>query len=78
MQAPVQNADNTIMLFAALLIAAVTVKPPDAPLRSSGCGTDATLVARLPAGVTVEVRSSIAGADGVCYRVSAQVDGKTL
>ena len=78
MQAPVQNADNTIMLFAALLIAAVTVKQPDAPLRSGGCDKDAALVARLPGGVTVEVRSSVAGADGACYRVSAQVEGKAL
>ena len=78
MQVCVENADipNLGLLFAILL--AVTVKQSDAPLRAGGCDADATLVAKLAAGVTVEVRSSIAAAGGACYRVSAQVDGKTL
>jgi len=64
------------LLYALLL--AVSVKQADAPLRSGGCEPDASLVAKLPLGTTVEVRSSIAGAGGACYRVSAQVNGKTL
>jgi hypothetical protein len=74
----IANADSATMglLFAMLL--AVTVKQADAPLRAGGCGSDAPLVMKLAAGTTVEVRSSIAGAGGACYRVSAQVDGKTV
>jgi hypothetical protein len=64
------------LLFALLL--AVTVKQADAPLRSGGCDADAPLVATLAAGTPVDVRSSIAGAGGACYRVAALVDGKTV
>ena len=71
-------ADNPPMNLLFALVLAVTVKQADAPLRSGGCDADAMLVAKLAVGTTVDVRSSIAGTSGVCYRVAAQVDGKTL
>lgn len=47
-------------------------------MRSGGCDADAPVVAELAAGTAVSVRSSIAGSGEVCYRVTAQVDGKSL
>ncbi len=61
-----------------LFLAAVSVKQPEAKLRSGGCDIDSQVVATLALGTAVEIRSSIAGAGGACYRVTAQVDGKTV
>jgi hypothetical protein len=67
-----------VVALALTLVAAVLVKGPDAMLRSGGCDTDAPVVGKLAAGTEVEVRSSIAGAGGACYRVSAKIDGKAV
>ena len=49
----------------------------DAVLRS-GCSGDDTPVASLPVGTAVEIRSSLSGDAGTCYKVSGTVDGKTV
>jgi hypothetical protein len=67
-----------VLVAALALVAAVLVKGPDAVLRSGGCDSDAPVVAKLPVGAEVEVRSSIAGAGGACYRVSVKIDGKAV
>lgn len=44
----------------------------------SGCGDEETQVAKLPAGVQVEVRSAMSGGSGTCYKITATVDGKQV
>ena len=63
------------MVFLVLpFLFAVTVKLPQAPLRS-GCGDSEPIIAQLTSGTPVQIRFSIAdGSD--CYKVSAIVDGK--
>jgi hypothetical protein len=56
-----------------LLLAAVTVRSPQTPLRG-GCDADAQVLAQLDPGVSLEVRFAIAGED--CYKVRAEIDGK--
>ncbi len=63
-------------LLLALLLAAA-VKDGPTPLRS-GCSTDARLLASLPAGAPVTIKYSINGESGPCYKVSVELDGKTL
>lgn len=65
-------------LFAAVFLAAATVKQDGAVLRLGGCDIDAPREATLAAGTPLEVRSSIAGSTGICYRVTATVNGKAV
>ncbi|MDX1982687.1 MAG: hypothetical protein SFV51_20620 [Bryobacteraceae bacterium] len=44
----------------------------------NGCDSDAETVAVLPAGAAVEVRSSISGGAGTCYKVAASLDGRQV
>ena len=44
----------------------------------SGCSSDASALASLPAGAPVTIRYSISGESQPCYKVSVEVDGKTL
>jgi hypothetical protein len=59
-----------------LLLAAV-VKDGPAPLRS-GCSADARVLASVPSGAPVTIKYSINGETGPCYKVSVEMDGKTL
>lgn len=54
----------------ALLMTGPRVAEGGGALRQ-GCFRDATVAARLEAGTELVIRSSIAGEDGVCYRVTA-------
>ncbi|MBS1832712.1 MAG: hypothetical protein JST65_08365, partial [Acidobacteria bacterium] len=65
-------------LFAAVFLAAATVKQDGAVLRLGGCDIDAPREATLSAGTPLEVRSSIAGSTGICYRVTATVNGQSV
>jgi hypothetical protein len=60
-----------------LLLLALTVKDDGTQLRS-GCSSDASTKATLPAGTTLKLHYAIAGEATPCYSVSAEVDGKTL
>jgi len=60
-----------------VLLLAAAVKDGPAPLRS-GCSPDARVLASLPSGTPVALRYSINGESGPCYKVSVEVDGKTL
>lgn len=64
------------MLLLGFLLAAA-VKDGSTPLRT-GCSPDAPAAASLPAGAPVTIRYSIAGDTEPCYKVSVEVDGKTL
>ena len=61
--------------FCALGLDAASVRESNAALRSGGCDQDAPLIAKLPAGSAVEVRSGVAGFAVPCYRVTVKVDG---
>ena len=60
-----------------LLLLGAAVKDGPATLRS-GCSPDAPALASLPSGTPVTIRYSIAGETQPCYKVSAEVNGKTL
>jgi hypothetical protein len=60
-----------------VLLLTAAVKDGPTPLRS-GCSPDARVVASLPSGVPVTIKYSINGETGPCYKVSVEVDGKTL
>jgi hypothetical protein len=60
-----------------VLLLAAAVKDGPTPLRS-GCSPDARVLASLPAGAPVTIKYSINGETGLCYKVSVEVDGKTL
>ena len=60
-----------------ILLLAAAVKDGPTPLRS-GCSSDARVLASLPAGAPVTIKYSINGESGPCYKVSAELDGKTL
>jgi Tfp pilus assembly protein PilF len=62
---------GTALLFAALVFAqtGARVGPDAADLRQS-CDAASAVVARLPPGTPLRLHSSIAGAGGVCFRVS--------
>ncbi len=59
-----------------LLFLAVSVKDAS-PLRA-GCAADESPVATLPAGTTVTIRFAMAGESTPCYKVAAEVAGKTI
>jgi tetratricopeptide (TPR) repeat protein len=59
-----------------LLLLALTVKNAGTPLRS-GCSSDASLVATLPAGAILKIRFAMSGEATPCYKVAAEFDGKT-
>ena len=59
-----------------VILLGASVKAPT-PLRTS-CSPDSPLVAALPQDAPVTVRYSISGESEPCYKVSVQVDGKTL
>lgn len=63
------------LLLVVLLSAAVKDGPT--PLRA-GCSPDARVLASLPSGAPLTIRYSIAGETEACYKVSVEVDGKTL
>lgn len=65
------------MLGLYLLFAAVTIRADGTVLRT-GCAGDAEQVALLQGGQTAEVKFALAGADGPCYKVAVQVDGRTV
>src|SRR5438309_581835 len=56
---------------------ALTVKEDRAPLRSS-CAVDSNIVAVLPAGSSLTVRYALSGESTACYKVAAEVGGKTV
>ena len=57
-------------------VAAMAVRTDQTPLRS-GCDSEATVVASLPAGTPVEVRFRLSdGSD--CFKVAATIDGKDV
>src|SRR6266446_4371441 len=56
---------------------ALTVKEDRAPLRS-GCAVDSNVVATLPAGASLTVRYALSGESTACYKVAAEVGGKTV
>jgi len=60
-----------------VLLLAAAVKDGPTPLRS-GCSPDARVLASLPAGVPVTIKYSINAENGPCYKVSVELDGKTL
>lgn len=60
-----------------VLLLAAAVKDGPTPLRS-GCSPDARVLASLPPGAPVTIKYSINGETGPCYKVSVEVDGKTL
>jgi hypothetical protein len=59
-----------------LLLAAVTIRSPQTPLRA-GCAGNTDVIAQLEAGQTVQVRFALAGATP-CHKISASVDGRLL
>ena len=65
---------SALVLF---LLLAAAVKDGPTPLRS-GCSPDARVLASLPSGVPVTIKYSINGETGPCYKVSVEVEGKTL
>src|SRR5512147_354242 len=60
-----------------VLLLAAAVKDGPTPLRS-GCSPDAKVLASLPAGVPVTIKYSINADNGPCYKVSVELDGRTL
>lgn len=44
----------------------------------TGCDSDETQVAVLPAGQAVEVRSALSGGSGTCYKVVATIEGRQV
>jgi len=60
-----------------VLLLSAAVKDGPTPLRS-GCSPDARVLASLPSGVPVTIRYSINSETGPCYKVSVEMDGKTL
>ena len=63
-------------LLLAFLLSA-SIKDGPTPLRS-GCSSDARVLASLPSGAPVTIRYSISGETEPCYKVSVEVEGKTL
>lgn len=63
--------------FGLLLAVSAATLSVDSTVRN-GCDTDAGEVGSLAAGVAVEVRSSISGGAGTCYKIVATVDGKQV
>jgi Flp pilus assembly protein TadD len=65
-----------MVVHAILLLAALTVRQDQTPLRT-GCEAGAEVVASLPAGTQVEIRFRLAdGSD--CFKIAATVNGKML
>lgn len=64
-------------MLALLLLAAITVKGGQAPLRD-GCGEYDSTLAKLALGTPVEVRFAVSGFSKPCYKVSVTVGGKPL
>jgi len=60
-----------------VFLLAAAVKDGPTPLRT-GCSPDARVIASLASGVPVTIQYSISGETGPCYKVSVNVDGKTL
>jgi hypothetical protein len=60
-----------------MLVLAISVKQADTPLKSS-CAGDASAVAALPAGTPLKLRYALSGESAPCYKVSAELNGKTL
>src|SRR5262249_18721963 len=59
-----------------LLFLAVSVK--DTSALRTGCAADESPVTTLAAGTTVTIRFAMAGDSTPCYKVSAEVAGKTI
>ena len=64
-------------MLALLLLALITVKVDQTPLRD-GCEEHDHVVSKLPAGSPVEIRFAMNGFAQPCYKVSAQVEGKPM
>jgi len=60
-----------------LFLMLTAVKQPGTPLRD-GCSADADVVATLNAGIPVHIRYSLAGETVPCYKVTVDIEGKTL
>ena len=60
-----------------VLFLSASIKDGPTPLRS-GCSPDARVLASLPSGAPVTIRYSISGETEPCYKVSVEVEGKTL
>lgn len=67
------------MAISGLLLLAVSAAmlQTDSTLRT-GCESDDSEIAALPAGTAVEVRSALSGSAGTCYKVAAVMDGKAV
>ncbi|MBI4908723.1 MAG: hypothetical protein HY820_34200 [Acidobacteria bacterium] len=63
-------------ILSTALLGAATLQSP-APLRS-GCDSDEPVLAQLPSGIPVEIRSSISGSSGSCFKIVATHDGKSV
>src|SRR5207245_109539 len=61
-----------------LLLLGAAVKDGGAASLRAGCEQAADLVAQLPAGTPVAIRYSISGAGGPCYKVTANLEGRTV
>lgn len=64
-------------MLALLLLAAITVKSDQTPLRD-GCEPHDAKIAALAAKSAVEIRFAMSGFSKPCYKVSAMVDGKPV
>jgi hypothetical protein len=62
-------------MWALLLLAAITIKAGDTPIRDGCDEYDSTLV-KAPAGTPVEIRFAMNGFPKQCFKVSAQLNGK--
>lgn len=60
-----------------VLLLTASIKDGPTPLRA-GCSPDARVLASLPSGAPVTIRYSISGETEPCYKVSVEVEGKTL
>jgi hypothetical protein len=60
-----------------VFLLSASIKDGPTPLRS-GCSPDARVLASLPSGAPVTVRYSISGETEPCYKVSVEIEGKTL
>src|ERR1051325_4178106 len=60
-----------------LFLMAAAVKEDRAPLRA-GCTADAEVVATSAEAAPLTIRYALAGGNTACYKVAAEVDGKTV
>ena len=57
---------------------ATSVREENAALRSGGCGEDAPVLEKLPAGAQLKLRFALSGEKVPCYKVAVDVGGRQL